>query len=216
MKEVLWYPSDRYLFDCLRGLKIYLLNRGVKREMDFGIDRIHGRGEPVIIEENRGILLHIPYCGYCEKIVVEAELTVKNKYLDLADKYWNARWQKEFWETWADIQDADRLRRYVEESGIKRVWVFGDGKIGRRIKEAFDGIRVPAEYIASKGKRYGQTRVYGIDELEVLGGDPDLLIITPMQDYLTIYHSLPARSREKAVTLHEFIANVISGRSMPL
>ena len=130
LKEVLWYPSDRYLFDCLRGLKIYLLNRGVKREMDFGIDRIHGRGEPVIIEENRGILLHIPYCGYCEKIVVEAELTVKNKYLDLADKYWNARWQKEFWESWADIQDADRLRRYVEESGIKRVWVFGTGRSG--------------------------------------------------------------------------------------
>ena len=209
--ELIWWPNEYNLFASVSMLKIYVELEDGKKIFLYEAATQDKAMRRTLLEADGSVKINADYHGYCKRIWLKAQLNTKNSYVQLAKNYEDVKWRSEFWEGWNDIEESNRLQHYVEKHALKYIWIFGDGKIGTLINKRLKQLHIDTKYIATKGKNLTSYRVYGIDELPMELGKPDLLIITPMQDYRTIYYNIPISLRDRAIGLNEFIRAVMRG-----
>lgn len=210
LNKMRWWPSKANLFASFDTTKVYVEGADSERKLIYQSDSGDPTNAPrTHLDSNGCTCFHIQYHGYCKKLIIHARLHVRETYVPLAQLYSDMKWRAEFWEGWNDIQREHKLQSFVETNEIKNVWIFGDAKIGKVLKEGLEAANVNITYIASKGKVLHTHKVYGLDEIPENNGIPDFIIITPMYDYVSIYHSLPIHLRERVLSLREFISRVL-------
>lgn len=198
-----WWPSDAKIFSCFDSLRIFVED-GSGENILIHTSEDTGR---IYLDDKGCTCLNVSYCGYCARLIIQVRLHTRETYVPMAKLYRDAEWRADFWESWNDIQG--KLQSGAKINGIKKVWIFGDAKIGMVIRESLNEAQIKTAFIATKGKVLPTHRVYGLDMLPIEKGEPDYIVITPMYDYISIYYSIPANLREKTLSLRDFTSRIL-------
>lgn len=196
--EFIWRPSKCNLFSAVSGLTVEIENRQGKRSK-----YILGEFRTNQFLDDGKIVCGVKYKGYCKKIYVKGHLMVEHKYCSLNWLYHDCKWRGNFWEQWYEIEQKKLLRNYVEKHALKDAWIFGNGKIGRTISDCMEFYSVKTKFITST--TIESEVVYRVEQL------PDIMIITPMNDYDLIYFRLPDNLKSITVRLEQFVSEIVNG-----
>lgn len=199
-----WRPSKCNLFSAVSGLIVEIENgQGNRREYVLGDSQTNR-----FLDDGK-ITCEVEYCGYCKKLYVKGHLMVEHKYCNLNWLYHDCKWRGYFWEQWFEIEKKKLLKKYLESKGIKDVWIFGNGKIGQEIRGSLELCNVKTTFIISKTPALNDNKVISIEEVCRREKLPDIMVITPMNDYDLIYFKLQEKLKEVTLGLEEFVAEVI-------
>lgn len=203
INEFIWQPSESNIFSSVSGLLVMI-------EDEQGRMREYILGDSLINQffDNGKMVCHIKYKGYCKAIHIKGHLMIEHKFCALNWLYNDCKWREKFWECWYEIDKKELLIKYVQEKSIKRVWVFGNGKIGQVISDCLELCHVKTKFIVSKISDVKSDKVIAIENLYRQKVLPDIMIITPMNDYDLILHRLSADLKAVTVGLDKFILEV--------
>lgn len=204
IKEFLWSPSECNLFSAVNGVVVEIENECEIKQMYMVSD-----SQKNDFLDDGKFVCKVRYKGYCKNIHIKGHLMVEHKYCALSWLYYDCKWRERFWENWFEIEKRNLLKKYIDKKNIKNAWIFGNGKIGQSINDSFEFNNVNTKFTASKTSYMKGIKATAIEEVyrtEIL---PDIMIITPMNDYDSIYFRLEADLKSVSMGLNEFISEVI-------
>lgn len=204
IKEFIWSPSECNLFSAVNGVAVEIEN-------DYGIKQMYMLGDSRkndFLDDGK-FVCKVRYKGYCKNIYIKAHLMVEHKYCALNWLYNDCKWREEFWKNWFKIEKRNLLKKYIDKKNIKSVWIFGNGEIGQAINDSFEFNNVKTKFTASKTSCFKGIKAVAIEEAYKTEILPDIMIITPMNDFDLIYFKLEADLKSVAIGLNKFIPEVI-------
>lgn len=204
IKEFVWRPSECNLFSAVNGVAVEIENEYGKKQMYIVSDSKKNN----FLDEGK-LVCKARYKGYCKKIYIKGHLMVEHKYCALNWLYYDCKWRERFWENWFEIEKKNLLKKYIEKKNIKNIWIFGNGKIGQTINDSFEFNNVNTKFTASKTSCLKGIEAVAIEEAYRTETLPDIMIITPMNDYDLICFRLKGDLKSVTMGLNEFISEVI-------
>ena len=117
----------------------------------------------------------------------------------------NLDWRCEFWKKIATY-DSTKMLKYLKDKEISKVWIFGDGDVGKilyeKLKEYVDNI----SFVVSKNVE--KDNYYSINNIDKIVEYPDLIVITVMQNYWKIKFDFPTELHDKIISVNDFIVDI--------
>lgn len=203
MEEFVWCPSTCHLFSAVSNLTV---------EIDNGCNAVQafrpGELRTNHFFENGKMSCRVRYKGYCKTLLLRCRLVTEHKYCALSWLYQDCRWRGQFWERWYEIEKNGLLKKFAEKLTLKKVWIFGYAKIGQAIRNGFESCQVETTLTASGTFELDGCRMAAVGELYRQEKLPDIMIITPMNDYDLICFGLPDDLKSVTLGLDAFLSRV--------
>ena len=127
-----WLPSVNDIFKYIDNLKIYIVNKNIKHRVHFTIN-----GKEIsecVIEKRQSLVIRLNSNEYGEKIIIECNFSMRNKIMSMVRMNNNLDWRCEFWKKIATY-DSTKMLKYLKDKEISKVWIFGDGDVGKILYE---------------------------------------------------------------------------------
>ncbi len=139
----------------------------------------------------------------CKEVRIRFKCISKDNCIELLKDYKRTFWRGVFWQKWSELDDYGSLNNFLSKNRDKDIWIYGKGRIGEKIKNKLMLYDINVEFIESSENV--EKNIRGKSYVLQVEKKPDLLIITPMQDYLTIFYSMPPEIRMQTVSLEKFL-----------
>ncbi len=198
-----WLPSVNDIFKYIDNLKIYIVNKNIKHRVHFTIN-----GKEIsecVIEKRQSLVIRLNSNEYGEKIIIECNFSMRNKIMSMVRMNNNLDWRCEFWKKIATY-DSTKMLKYLKDKEISKVWIFGDGDVGKilyeKLKEYVDNI----SFVVSKNVE--KDNYYSINNIDKIVEYPDLIVITVMQNYWKIKFDFPTELHDKIISVNDFIVDI--------
>lgn len=200
-----WIASTSYIFSGVFNAKVAIYN-----ELDNCLEYNICKGENLLVFNKKKVFCRVDYRGYCKKIVITGEFKRGKAYCELYNEYFAKAWKGEFWERWYIIVKQGKVGKYISACGYCEIWVYGKSNIAYSIEEELLKSMVKCRHVVSYiGNNIMNDNDILLNDLKDNTEIPDVLVITPMQDYDLILFSLPDRFRKISYGLNEFLDRII-------
>ena len=122
------------------------------------------------------------------------------------EKYANFTYLFDIW--LKNMEKGKNVSSYFERNGYKKIVVYGMGMIGKHIVEQLKDTNIQVLYTIERGVISASGKVYTSTEIDKLEEKPDVIVVTPLMEYVEIKEMLFNKYKCDIVSAEEVILSV--------